>query len=145
MHNEISEIPEAIRRFLTLSGDGVGQAAEALKLKNPALITTIARGSSDHASAFLKYAIELYAGVPVASLGPSIASIYAAKLRLQSAATISVSQSGRSPDIIAMAEAAKEGGALTLALTNNQSSPLAASADHAIDIAAGPEHTVAAT
>ncbi|HHG90302.1 MAG TPA: SIS domain-containing protein [Devosia sp.] len=145
MHNEVAEIPQAIQRFLALSGDMAGQAAEALKARNPALITTIARGSSDHACAFLKYAIELYAGVPVASLGPSIASIYGAKLRLQSAATILVSQSGRSPDIIAMAEAARDGGALALALTNNPTSPLAASADHAIDIAAGPELSVAAT
>ena len=145
MHNEVAEIPQAIQRFLALSGDMAGQAAEALKAKNPELITTIARGSSDHACAFLKYAIELYAGVPVASLGPSIASIYGAKLHLQSAATISVSQSGKSPDIIAMAEAARDGGSLALALTNNPTSPLAASADHAIDIAAGPELSVAAT
>ncbi len=145
MRAEVAEIPQAIERFLTLSGDAVGQAAEALKAKNPALMVTIARGSSDHAATFLKYAIELYAGIPVASLGPSIASIYGAKLRMHSAATISVSQSGESPDIVAMARMAKEGGAFCFALTNNPASPLAASADQAIDIAAGPELSVAAT
>ncbi len=145
MRKEVAEIPEAIQRFLTLSGGAAGEAAEALKLKNPALIATIGRGSSDHAATFLKYAIELYAGVPVASLGPSIASIYGAKLRLHSAATISVSQSGESPDIVAMARMAKQGGALCFALTNNPASPLARSADHAVDIVAGPELSVAAT
>ena len=49
---------------------------------DPRFVDTVARGSSDHAAAFLKYAVELTAGVPVASLGPSIASIYGARLKL---------------------------------------------------------------
>ena len=75
-------------------------------------VTTVARGSSDHAATFLKYAVELSAGVPVASLGPSLASIYRRGCTLRQAACISISQSGRSPDIVAMAEdvRARRGG-----------------------------------
>lgn len=145
MRAEIDEIPEAIKRFLDGSKTEVAAAGTALKDVDPGVIATIARGSSDHAASFLKYAIELVAGVPVASLAPSIASIYQAKLKLGNTATISVSQSGESPDIIAITEMAQASGALTLTLTNKSQSPLAKAVDQAIDIAAGPELSVAAT
>lgn len=145
MRAEINEVPEAIARFLENSKTEVATAGAALKRANPAMIATIARGSSDHAAGFLKYAIELTAGIPVASLAPSVASIYQAKLKLGNAATISVSQSGESPDIIAITQMAQASGALTLTLTNKPQSPLATAVDQAIDIAAGPELSVAAT
>ena len=145
MRQEIEEIPEAAARFLAESEALLASAGQALKRKNPAVIATIARGSSDQAAGFLKYAIELTAGVPVASIGPSIVSIYGRELKLDRAAAISISQSGKSPDIVAMAESARKGGALSFALTNTADSPLAAAADFTIDLKAGPEKSVAAT
>jgi glucosamine--fructose-6-phosphate aminotransferase (isomerizing) len=145
MRREIAEIPEATARLLDQSGAALGEAGAALRALDPAFLTTVARGSSDHAAAFLKYAVELAAGRPVASLGPSIASIYRAKLKLDNSASISISQSGKSPDIVAMAKAARDGGALTIAITNTPGSPLAAASHHAIDIRAGAEKSVAAT
>ncbi len=62
----------------------------------------------------MKYAVELTAGIPVASVGPSVASIYGASLKLAGSACLAISQSGKSPDIVAMAEEAKRGGALTV-------------------------------
>jgi glucosamine--fructose-6-phosphate aminotransferase (isomerizing) len=93
----------------------------------------------------MKYAVELTAGLAVASVGPSVASVYGRQLRLAGAACLAISQSGKSPDIVAMAESARRGGALTIALTNTADSPLAAASDHAIDIMAGLERSVAAT
>ncbi|MEO8883971.1 MAG: SIS domain-containing protein, partial [Devosia sp.] len=145
MRQEIEEIPEAAARFLAESEAQLASAGQALKRKNPAVIATIARGSSDQAAGFLKYAIELTAGVPVASIGPSIVSIYGRELKLDRAAAISISQSGKSPDIVALAESARKGGALSFALTNTADSPLAAAADFTIDLRAGPEKSVAAT
>jgi glucosamine--fructose-6-phosphate aminotransferase (isomerizing) len=145
MRIEIEEIPDATRRLLVNSGEQLKQAGTALKKLQPVMVATIARGSSDHAAAFLKYAIELVAGVPVASIGPSIMSIYGRELRLKGCAAISISQSGKSPDIVAMEQSAKRNGALCIALTNTADSPLAASADLAIDLSAGPEASVAAT
>lgn len=145
MRAEVEEIPDAVARFLGQCSEEVSIAAAALRERDPSLIMTIARGSSDHAASFLKYAIELVAGVPVASLAPSIASIYGAELKLDGAAGFSISQSGESPDIISAAEMIRAGGALTITLTNKPQSPLAAAAHHAIDIAAGPELSVAAT
>lgn len=145
MRREINEIPEAIARLLDVSGPAIEQAGAALRKADPAFVATIARGSSDHASLFLKYAIELVSGRAVASLGPSLASIYGTKLSLKGSAVFAVSQSGRSPDIVAMLNAAKAAGALTLTLTNAAGSPLWDAADIKLDIAAGPEIAVAAT
>ncbi|MGR3292304.1 MAG: SIS domain-containing protein, partial [Paracoccaceae bacterium] len=88
---------------------------------------------------------ELTLGLPVASIGPSIASIFGAQLKLGSAASISISQSGKSPDIVEMAAASRRQGALSIALTNETASPLAKACAHTIDIHAGVETSVAAT
>ncbi len=145
MRMEIDEIPDAAQRLLDTSGASLAEAGARLRQLQPVMVATIARGSSDHAAAFLKYAIELTAGVPVASIGPSIMSIYGRELRLDGCAAISISQSGKSPDIVAMTQSARRNGALSIALTNTAGSPLAESADIAIDLAAGKEQSVAAT
>ena len=145
MAREVAEIPAATRRFLTDSAEAVQAAAAAMRNLDPSLIVTVARGSSDHAATYLKYAVELMAGIPVASVGPSIASIYGRPLRLSNAACIGISQSGKSPDIVALTDAAKAGGALTIAITNFADSPMAQAAAHCLPLAAGEEQSVAAT
>lgn len=145
MRQEINEIPEAAARLLDRSAADLAKAGQALREKDPAFLVTIARGSSDHAATFIKYAIELTAGRPVASLGPSLASIYVADLKLGGGAAIAISQSGKSPDIVAMAEAATKSGAVTVALTNTLPSPITQASLYAVDINAGPELAVAAT
>ena len=77
-----------------------------MRAADPRLLVTVARGSSDHAATYLKYAVELAAGVPVASVGPSVASIYGRRLRLDGAACLGISQSGQSPDIVEMMRSA---------------------------------------
>jgi glucosamine--fructose-6-phosphate aminotransferase (isomerizing) len=145
MRREIAEIPEAVARLVEGGRQEIQAAADAIRARDPKVVVTVARGSSDHAAAFLKYAVELTAGIPVASVGPSIASVYGATLRLDGAVALAISQSGKSPDILAMAEHARAGGALTVALTNTPGSPLAAASECPIDIRAGPERSVAAT
>lgn len=145
MRQEIDEIPEAVQRLLDGSKSELAAAGRALREKDPAFLITIARGSSDHAATFIKYAVELTSGRPVASLGPSLASIYGARLELGAGAAIAISQSGKSPDIVAMAEAATKSGAVTIALTNTLPSPIADASAHAVNINAGPELAVAAT
>ena len=145
MAREVAEIPEAAARFLDRSRIAVVAAAAALRRQNPGLVATVARGSSDHAATYLKYAIELEAGIPVASVGPSIASIYHRPLRLAGAACIGISQSGRSPDIVEMMRSAGEGGALSIAITNHADSPMAQASAHCLPLQAGEERSVAAT
>lgn len=145
MRQEIDQIPAVVARLLAEGRAGFEAGGAALRQADPAAFVTIARGSSDHAAGFLKYAVELIAGVPVASVGPSIVSIYGRSLKLGHCAAISISQSGKSPDIVAMTRSARESGALTFALTNTAGSPLAEAAEHTIDLRAGTENSVAAT
>lgn len=145
MRREIDEIPDAAERLVTGFAAEAARIGAVLRDRNPPIVATVARGSSDHAATFLKYAIELTGGRPVASLGPSIASVYRAPLKLDNALCLSISQSGRSPDIVAMQDAARAGGALAVSLTNVSGSPLARGSDHAVDIRAGAEIGVAAT
>src|SRR5690606_1592 len=118
MYAEVREIPSVVATFLDRSQGVIDSAAAALRETDPTVVATIARGSSDHAAAYLKYAIELAVGVPVASVGPSIASIYGRSLRLDRGAAIAISQSGKSPDIVGMAQSARHSGAKTIAITN---------------------------
>jgi glucosamine--fructose-6-phosphate aminotransferase (isomerizing) len=145
MQAEVEEIPEAAARFLAGSRDAVAAAAAAMRARDPRLLVTVARGSSDHAATYLKYAVELLAGVPVASVGPSVASIYGRRLRLDGAVCVGISQSGQSPDIVEMMAGAGEGGALTVAITNEAGSPMAGACDHTLALQAGAERSVAAT
>lgn len=145
MRREIDEIPDAVSRLLDRSSERIAMAGQALRERDPAFLVTIARGSSDHAASFIKYAVELSTGRPVASLGPSLASIYHAPMKLAGGAAIAISQSGKSPDIVAMAQSATRAGALSMALTNTLPSPIAEACSYAIDIDAGPELAVAAT
>ncbi|WP_304617665.1 SIS domain-containing protein [Paracoccus sp. (in: a-proteobacteria)] len=145
MASEVAEIPQAAARFLDRSREALARTAAALRDRDLALVATVARGSSDHAASYLKYAIELQAGLPVASIGPSIASIYRRPLRLAHAACLGISQSGRSPDIVEMMRAAGKGGALSIAITNHADSPMAEASAHCLALAAGEEKSVAAT
>jgi glucosamine--fructose-6-phosphate aminotransferase (isomerizing) len=145
MRQEVDAIPGVVAGFLDASAPILDAAAAALRARDPVLVATIARGSSDHASAYLKYAIELTLGLPVASIGPSIASIYGKDLKLDRAATISISQSGKSPDIVGMTQSARRSGATSIAITNTAGSPLAEVAEFTIDLHAGLEKSVAAT
>jgi glucosamine--fructose-6-phosphate aminotransferase (isomerizing) len=145
MAAEIAETAAALRRQLDANAGAAKRLAAELRAREPALVVTIARGSSDHAALFLKHVVELKLGLACASLGPSIASLYRAPLRLSGALAITISQSGRSPDIVAMQHAAKAAGATTVALVNDAASPVAADADAVLPLLAGEERSVAAT
>ena len=145
MLRETLDIPSAAERLLTHGNDAIRDAAAALRTQDPAFMPSVARGSSDHVATYFKYVSELLLGVPVASVGPSVASVYQRQLKLSGSACISISQSGKSPDIVAMARAARSSGALSIAMTNNGDSELAQVSDHVLNLHAGPEISVAAT
>jgi glutamine---fructose-6-phosphate transaminase (isomerizing) len=145
MATEIAETGIALGRQLTANARTSDELAALLRALKPPFAVTIARGSSDHAALYLKHLIELKAALACASLGPSIASLYRAPMRLAGAAAIAISQSGRSPDIVAMQRAAKDAHAITIALVNDAGSPLARDADAVLPLHAGTERSVAAT
>src|SRR5271163_52924 len=145
MAAEIAESGAVVRRQLTANAAPTVKLAANLAARGPSFAVTIARGSSDHAALYLKHLIELKAGLACASLGPSLASLYHAPLRLADAVAIAISQSGRSPDIVAMQRAARDQGAVTIALVNDEGSSLARDADALLPLYAGAERSVAAT
>ncbi len=145
MRREIDEIPEAVDRLLTQGGKSVGRAASEIRSRDTRFLMSVARGSSDHACTYLKYASEILLGRPMASIGPSVASIYGTALDVRDGVCLSVSQSGQSPDIVKMTGAVTEGGAYSVAITNDPASPLAEKASATLPIHAGPELSVAAT
>ena len=125
MAAEIAESGAVARRQLTANATPTAKLAADLRARKPSFAVTIARGSSDHAALYLKHLVELKVALACASLGPSLASLYHAPLRLAGAVAIAISQSGRSPDIVAMQRAAKDQGAVTIAMVNDEDSPLA--------------------
>jgi glucosamine--fructose-6-phosphate aminotransferase (isomerizing) len=145
MRREIEESGDAAARFLAANAAGLRELGIRLRKLDPPVVATIARGSSDHCALYLKYLTEVAIGVPCASIGPSIASLYRAPLKLKGALAVSISQSGRSFDIVAMQSAARGAGAFTLALVNQNDSPLAREAEVLLPLCAGPEKSVAAT
>jgi len=145
MAAEIRETPGAVARLLEQEAGTIRQLGLRLRTLDPAVVVTCARGSSDNAAAYFKYVTEILMGVPVASVGPSVASVYKAPLKLKGAVVVSVSQSGQSPDIVALQAAARQAGAFAIAVVNQAGSPLAQTADAVIPLHAGEEASVAAT
>ncbi len=120
--------------------------AEKLRALDAPLAFTCARGSSDHAATYAKHLLETQLGLPVVSQSPSIVSIYGGRLeRAKGALFLAISQSGRSPDLLMSARAARDAGALVVALVNDAQSPLAELAEIVLPLRAGPEISVAAT
>ncbi len=145
MAKEAREAPEAAQRFLDHNASALLDLGLRLRAMDPPLILTSARGSSDNAAGYLKYLAEILLGVPCASVGASVASIYGARLKAKNALAVTISQSGQSPDIVALQQEAKRAGAITVAIVNVEDSPAARNADVCLPLHAGVEQSVAAT
>jgi glutamine---fructose-6-phosphate transaminase (isomerizing) len=145
MLREIREIPHVVERQLSEGAALYREAGERLRKDDPRFLVTCARGSSDQAVTYFKYLVETLIGIPVASVGPSVASVYDTKLRFDGGVLLSVSQSGGSPDLVSLQAKAREGGARTLALLNVTDSEVGHGADQVLPMFAGKEKAVAAT
>ncbi|GGW81453.1 glucosamine-6-phosphate deaminase NagB-II [Alteromonas halophila] len=145
MATEARQAPQVIARQLADNAVICEHIAERLRAIAPHMIMIIGRGSSDHAGVYAKYLFEIEMGIPVCAAAPSVSGVYGRDLQLEGTVTIVISQSGRSPDILNQTEAAKRGGAYTIALVNDETSPLAEMVDAVIPLKAGQEKAVAAT
>lgn len=145
MEKEARQTPSVIRDQIQLNKNIVTSIVEKLHDFMPKMVMIIGRGSSDHAGVFAKYLIEVEAQIPTFAAAPSVSSVYKKQLALENALVIVISQSGRSPDILAQAKMAKKGGAYCVALVNDESSPLQEIVDDVLPLKAGKEESVAAT
>jgi glucosamine--fructose-6-phosphate aminotransferase (isomerizing) len=145
MEKEAREAPRVIEAQLQENAVHWTRLCERLKTNPPAFAVTIARGSSDHAATFLKYLLEVRFGIPTVSAAPSVLTVYQRHLNLKGALVIAISQSGQSPDLLEMMSSAKASGAITVAIVNQENSPLATLSEYVVPIHAGKEEAVAAT
>lgn len=145
MAAEVAEIPSVIERQLRDNLDAYLALGRDWAAAPPSFFATCARGTSDQAALFFKYLTEIGTGIPVASIGPSLGSLFDGPLRMPGAALLAISQSGASPDLVALTRKASAGGARSVALLNTIPSPLSQAADQALPLSAGPEQAVAAT
>jgi glutamine---fructose-6-phosphate transaminase (isomerizing) len=146
MFSEAAESAGVVRRQWAANAALMRDTGARLRAMSPHILFTCARGSSDHAATYAKYMIETRLGVATVSQAPSINSIYGGPLlNISGAPFILISQSGRSPDLLISAEAAKKAGALVIAIVNDVASPLAGLSDIVLPVHAGPETSVAAT
>ncbi|QOL25530.1 SIS domain-containing protein [Thalassotalea sp. LPB0316] len=145
MEQEAKQTPQVIEQQLIKNQAVAQRIANQLNTIKPTNVMIIGRGSSDHAGVFGKYLIEIEAGIPVSSAAPSVSSVYNKQLKLAQSLVIVISQSGRSPDILAQAQMAKDAGAYCVALVNDETSPLGEIVDDVMPLSAGAEISVAAT
>lgn len=145
MAREIAEQPVVFQRILDEGTAAIREVAERVRARAPRYVLLTARGTSDNAALYAKYLLEIQLGLPCGLTSMSTTTVYDAQPDLTDVLVITVSQSGGSPDLVASTEAARKAGALTLAVTNNPDSPLAAISEYHIDIMAGPEKALPAT
>jgi len=145
MAAEIAEQPVVFDRILAEGRGEVDAVAARIRESAPRFVMVAARGTSDHAALYFKYLVEIVLGLPCGLASPSTTTAYGAEPDLRDVLWVAVSQSGGSPDLLESTRAAGRAGALTLAVTNNPESPLAAAAELHLDVRAGVEQAVAAT
>ncbi len=145
MFREAAQSADAVRAQFENNHSRALELGKKLRALKPRAVVTCARGSSDHAATFAKYLVETRLGVLTSSASPSVSSVYGVKQDLRECLFMAISQSGRSPDLVSAARAAKAAGAKVLALVNADDTPLAEVADFHLPLSAGPEQSVAAT
>jgi len=145
MKSEILSVPSVVAEQMDTSLDDYLALGSRLASLDPNLIVTCARGSSDHTATYFKYLVEICLGVPVASIGPSVSSVYRTRWKLEGTPVLAISQSGASDDLRLFMEAATRSGAVGISLTNDVASPLAKATDTVLGMSAGAELAVAAT
>ena len=144
MLTEVREQPSAVARTVEALKGPAAEVAAAFP-QRPPLVLVAARGTSHNASHYAKYLFEVLWRVPVSLSAPSVLTLYRARLPLEGALAVGISQSGAAADVGEVLTAAKEGGAVTVAVTNEPESPLAGVADHVLLTQAGKERAIPAT
>jgi glucosamine--fructose-6-phosphate aminotransferase (isomerizing) len=145
LRDEILEQPAAAQRLLDSAPEAFSPISAAVRSRRPRFAIIVARGTSDNAGVYAQYLLAIRNGMIAALAAPSTITLYGARPIMADALVVGISQSGRSPDLVAVLEEARRQGALTIALTNDAASPLADTADHVVDLRAGPERATAAT
>jgi glucosamine--fructose-6-phosphate aminotransferase (isomerizing) len=142
---EIFEQPDILRKALSENQHIASQARDMLTGTGIGHVLIAARGTSDNAARYAKYAWGTKLSMPVTLAAPSLYTKYRQPPDLSAAAVVGISQSGQSPDLLAVLAEGRNQGRPTIAITNDAESPMADIADLVLPLHAGPERSVAAT
>jgi glucosamine--fructose-6-phosphate aminotransferase (isomerizing) len=145
LEQELREQPEALARLLDRQAARAAELAPLLVRPDVRYILIASRGSSSNAARYAQYLLGRAHRVPVAFATPSLYTLYEQPPRLDGALVVGISQSGESPDVKAVVEEARSQGRPTIAVTNDERSPLARAAEAVLPLEAGEERAVAAT
>jgi glutamine---fructose-6-phosphate transaminase (isomerizing) len=145
MLDEATSAPAMVAFQLAQDSERYAAVADSLRAEPPAGTLTLARGSSDHASHYLAYLVMARLGRLVTSLPMSVLTLYGAQVAARGLVSLAFSQSGQSPDLVTTTQRLRTGGARTVAVVNDEQSPLALAAEHVLPLRAGVERSVAAT
>jgi glucosamine--fructose-6-phosphate aminotransferase (isomerizing) len=142
---ELREQPVALERFLAAESANASGIVRDLLREDVRYLLIVSRGSSSNVARYMQYLFGAANQLPVAFATPSLYTVYDTPPQLGPAAVIGISQSGASPDVVAVLDEARRQQRPTLAITNDPASPLARAADWILPLHAGKEHAVAAT
>lgn len=145
LFDEICEQPSVLSRLTQKNEKTAKQIADEYRKRDLKGVYFAARGTSDHASIYAQYLFGIVAGIPCALGVPSIITKYEAKIDFGPQMIIGVSQSGKAADVLAVLKQANEQGCVTVAVTNNENSPMAKEAKYHLFCSAGDEVSIAAT
>jgi glucosamine--fructose-6-phosphate aminotransferase (isomerizing) len=145
LFQEIHEQPDVLSRLVARETPKIRQLAAAIKQRNISYVIIAARGTSDNTGRYAQYLLGAVNGLMVALATPSLFTIYRQPPRFGNALVLGISQSGQSPDIVAVLAEARRQGTLTAAITNDPDSELGQTVDFVIDQQAGQERSIAAT
>jgi glucosamine--fructose-6-phosphate aminotransferase (isomerizing) len=118
---------------------------ERIERIKPRVVVFCCRGSSGHVGIYLRYLFEVRLGMLASASAPSVVTAYERPPDMRGVLFVVISQSGQSPDLVTATQVARNVGALTLAIVNDERSPAAAASELVLPIEAGREHAVAAT
>ncbi len=145
MRQEALSAPEKVAQQLKKNAANYQILAKAIRQQPPSFVSTIARGSSDHAATYAKYLFETYCQWPTLSIAPSVFTAYQTQWSEYAGLVWGISQSGASTDLVHSMQQLNHDQTIGVALVNQAGAPLSQASDFTIDMAAGVENAVAAT
>ncbi len=145
MWEEIMEQPLVLKKTIETNSKIIDELIKELQTREISTVIIAARGTSDHAAVYAKYAIETLVGIPVSLAAPSVVTMYNKRINMKNCFVMGISQSGKAADVIEVVKSAAEQGAVTMSVTNFVDSPLAEAAKFHLFCDTGVEKSVAAT
>jgi glucosamine--fructose-6-phosphate aminotransferase (isomerizing) len=144
MRAEMLEQPDALRRLAERFDDHVATVRGVVRRPLSGVVF-LARGSSDNAAVYGRYLAELSSGHPAGLAAPSLHTLYNTRAHYAGFLVVAISQSGATPEIVTVCKRLRNAGARTVAIVNDEDSPLASAVDGVLPIDVGPELAVPAT